>query len=175
MGVIGLRLPNFRRSVKWGPGLGLQKFSFVKWLAHIEVPQLRLTLLVQKDVGNFNISVTNASSMNGFEGQCCLDENFPDLRLFEEVGLAFDFFDFLTEVPIVSILLNEAKCACSIEKCLTVGRNIGTTYTRHHNCLVDSVELFVLLPILHIDLFHGVNFRVLAPTDLENSCEASLP
>lgn len=105
--------------------------------------------------------------MQGFEASNNLDEDVPDLLLFD-VGLSFLVTaNLLEDVAIVSVLHDEAQAGAGfVDESFLIGDHILLRDTRQDAHLVQGIFLLFLGQVKHLNLLQCVDCLVLLAAHL---------
>ena len=165
--IIRFILPHFGAGVVRRAGLRVVQALRVRDLRHVHVPELGGVVVVEEDVGALQVSMHDLDLVHGLQSAQRLNQNLPNLPLFD-VGLhLLVIANLLEHVAVVGQLHDDAEAlVLVVEKRLLVLNHIGMPYGRQDAHLIDGIIAFLLAQVVKFDFLHGILLAVLEPPDL---------
>ena len=105
---VRLIFPHFRARVVRRASLRVQK-ALLGDLGDIQIAQLRISILLQENVGTFQISMQDVLAVKSSQSFAHFDENFPDCRFAHHSISLLVLDDFLVQISVIQIVHHDAK------------------------------------------------------------------
>jgi len=167
LGVVGHVSPHLRTGIVGCTSLSVTQ-ALLYYFRDVEVSQLGLHVLEQKDVRALHVTMQNPSLVESVEATDDLNEDVPDLLLLE-VGLSLLIVtDLLKYVAVISILHDQAQSRTRfVNKGIFISNDVGVVNRGQNSHFVQRILLLFVREVQHLNFLKGVYLWVFLTLDLE--------